>query len=290
MHMDVLVLGTAAAEQWPSIYCRCDICCRVRRDGGRDVRTRSSLRIGERYQIDFGPDANWQMHRNGIDLFDLEHLFITHTHSDHFQFEEIVSKSHAIRANSKPLAVYMSVPAAEYLERILHTFDAQIEDEEDLAAWRRRFPVRALEYFRSFEIGELGVTTIKGSHLAEGMDQFSINYLIRLPDGRCLLYAVDTGYYQEEAWEYLRGKRVDILVMDCTFPTRRTEPRSFGHHTLASFLGTLERMREIGFIDGRTKVCATHFDIHQALPHGEMQALFDGSAVPVTVAYDGLAL
>ncbi len=288
--MDVLLLGTAATEQWPSIYCRCGICTRIRRDGGRDVRSRSSLRIGEHYQIDFGPDVNWQMQRYGIDLFDLEHLFITHTHSDHFQFEEIVSKSHAIRTNGKPLNIYMSVPAVEYFEQILHTFDAQIEDEEDLAVWRRRFPVRGLEYFRSYTIGELRVETIKGSHHAEGVDQFSLNYLLALPDGRRLLYAVDTGYYLEESWEYLRGKQVDILIMDCTFPTRRTEPRAFGHHTLASFLGTLERMRDIGFIGERTRVCPTHFDIHKALPHEEMTALFDGSAVPVTVAYDGLAL
>ena len=71
------------------------------------------------------------MIRCGVDMFDVEHLFITHTHSDHFQFEEIVSKSHAVKTNGKPLHIYMSVPAKEYLERILFTFDAQIEDEPD---------------------------------------------------------------------------------------------------------------------------------------------------------------
>jgi phosphoribosyl 1,2-cyclic phosphate phosphodiesterase len=285
-----MFLGTGAAEQIPSIYCRCDFCARVRQGGGKDQRTRASLRIGERYQIDFGPDANWQMHRCGIDMFDVEHLFITHTHSDHFQFEEIVSKSHAVKTNGKPLQIYMSVPAKEYLESILFTFDAQIEDEPDLEAFKKRFPVNGLQYFTSYEIGELLVETVKGSHKAEGRDQFSLNYLIRLPDGRRLLYAVDTGYFLEETWAFLKGKRVDLLIMDCTFPGRREDPRSFGHHTLLSYLESLERMKEIGFINARTSIFATHFDPHQALFHEELQVLLRESAFPVTIAYDGLKL
>ena len=288
--MEVQFLGTAAAEQFPSIYCRCDFCTRVRQKGGKDQRTRASLRIGTRYQIDFGPDANWQMHRCGIDLFDLEHLFITHTHSDHFQFEEIVSKSHAVKTNGKPLQIYMSVPAKEHLESILFTFDAQVEDEEDLEAFKKRFPVHGLEYFNSYDVGELRVETIKGSHKAEGKDQFSLNYLIRLPDGRRVLYAVDTGYYLEESWAFLQGKRADILIMDCTFTARKSEPRAFGHHTFLSYLESLQRMKEIGFITTQSRIFTTHFDPHQALFHEEMQALFSESAFAVTVAYDGLTI
>lgn len=288
--MDVMFLGTGAAEQIPSIYCRCDFCARVRQKGGKDQRTRASLRIGERCQVDFGPDANWQMHRCGVDMFDVEHLFITHTHSDHFQFEEIVSKSHAVKTNGKPLQIYMSVPAKEYLESILPTFGSQIEDEPDLDAFRKRFPVHGLRYFHSYEIGELRVETIKGSHTAEGEEQFSLNYLFHLPDGRRLLYAVDTGYYLEETWDFLEGKRVDLLIMDCTFPRRKTDPQSFGHHTFLSYVGSLKRMKEIGFITGETRIFGTHFSPHEALFHEEMEALLRESGFPISVAYDGLSL
>ncbi len=289
--MELRFLGTAAAEQVPSIYCRCDFCNEVRRAGGKDQRTRSSFRIGTGYQIDFGPDANWQMHRCGTDMFDVEHLLITHTHSDHFQFEEIVSKSHAVASNGKPLKLYMSIPASEYLESIMHTFEAQIEDEGDRESFKKRFPVIGLQYFQRYEVGELAVETIKACHRAEGANQFGMNYLIHLPDGRQMLYALDTGYYAEDTWEFLDGRSVDILAMDCTFPGRTArEPRPFGHHSLSSFIETLQRMRRIGFLTPEAVVYATHFDPHQALSHNEIQARLSGHPFSIVAAYDGLRI
>ena len=41
--------------------------------------------------------------------------------------------------------------------------------------------MHGLQYFHSYEIGELLVETIKGSHKAEGEEQFSLNYLILAP-------------------------------------------------------------------------------------------------------------
>lgn len=289
--MEILFLGTSAAEQAPAIFCRCDFCREVRRTGGRDLRTRSSLRIGDRYQIDFGPDANWQMHRCEVDLFDLEHLFITHTHNDHFQFEEIGSKSLAAVTNEKPLHIYLSRPAKEYLEGIYDLYEAQFEEEGTREAFQRKYPVHGLEYFRRYAIGDLVVETVKGNHLAEGKEQFSLNYLMRLPDGRRLLYAVDTGYYPEDSWGFLRGRQAEILIMDCTFwDAGGQEPDSLRHHTRESFLATLARMREIGFLTERSRVFATHFNPHEQRFHDQIQAFFDQSGFAVTAAYDGLRI
>ncbi|UCF99670.1 MAG: hypothetical protein JSV89_09045 [Spirochaetaceae bacterium] len=221
----------------------------------------------------------------------MEHILITHTHSDHFQFEELVSKSQAIVDNGKPLHIYMSNPAKLYLESVFHTFAAQIEEEDDLDAFKKKYPVHGLEYYQEYEIGGLIVETIKGSHLAEGMDQFSCNYLIILPDGRRLLYAIDTGYYLDESWDFLRSRHTDILIMDCTFVGKNDgENHAFGHHTLNSFLKTLERMTELGFINEHTEVYATHFNPHQNLYHHEIQDQFDHSDFTVTAAFDGLRI
>jgi phosphoribosyl 1,2-cyclic phosphate phosphodiesterase len=83
--MDIIFLGTGAAEGSPAMYCRCQHCTTVRKTGGKDLRTRSALRIGELYQIDIGPDINWQLHTHGLDMHSIEHIFITHTHADYFQ-------------------------------------------------------------------------------------------------------------------------------------------------------------------------------------------------------------
>ena len=48
--------------------------------GGKDIRTRSAFRIGESYQIDLNMDTNWQMHRYGVDIYDIEHSQVFASH------------------------------------------------------------------------------------------------------------------------------------------------------------------------------------------------------------------
>jgi phosphoribosyl 1,2-cyclic phosphate phosphodiesterase len=289
--MEIVFLGTAGAEGIPATYCRCTYCMRVRQGGGKDQRTRAAIRIGEHYQIDFGPDTAWQLHREGLDIFELEHILITHTHDDHFHFEEIVKKSLAAETNEKPLHIYLSIPAKAYLERILFTFASQIEDEDSEEAFLQCYQLHGLEYFQRYQVGVLELETVKGSHLAEGEQQFSLNYLIHLPNGQRLLYAVDTGYYLDDSWAFLANRQADIVIMDCTWPGKtRADERPFGHHDGRSFIRTLERMQSIGFIGNGGRIFATHIDPHQGLFHDEIQTFFDSSPHKVTVAYDGLRI
>jgi phosphoribosyl 1,2-cyclic phosphate phosphodiesterase len=81
--MKLLFLGTAAAEGWPALFCRCEDCQRARELGGKNIRTRISLQLGSQYKSDFPPDSYFQMLKYDLSYADLKHLFITHTHQDH---------------------------------------------------------------------------------------------------------------------------------------------------------------------------------------------------------------
>jgi phosphoribosyl 1,2-cyclic phosphate phosphodiesterase len=286
--MELRFLGTAAAEGVPAMYCRCQACMTARKRGGKDIRTRSSFRIGSRYQIDLGPDANWQMHRLGIDMYDVEHLFITHTHDDHFQLEEIVAKtmSFGFGANGKPLDIYVSLPGWQWLNKLLPVLYERQRYENPTFA--EQFRVHALAYFQIYPFGELLVETLKGGHVVRGGRERAMQYLMHLPDGRRLLYALDTGWFPDETWEFLQQKHIDILILDCTFGVRTDRPTyPEGHLDIASFVKALERMTAIGAIDTTTRIFATHISSHQGALHEEMQAHFDETSFPVTVAYDG---
>ena len=50
-------LGTAAAEGFPAMFCRCDACEEARRLGGINLRARSQALIGEDLLLDFPPDT-----------------------------------------------------------------------------------------------------------------------------------------------------------------------------------------------------------------------------------------
>jgi phosphoribosyl 1,2-cyclic phosphate phosphodiesterase len=284
--MEIIFLGTGAAEGAPAAYCRCATCRGVRERGGVELRTRSSLRIGQHHQIDISPDHYGQTIAAGTDMYDVEHILITHTHEDHFTLPALTDKQMTRKTNGKLLSVYLSEPARAFVDGIIERMSYS---EKDLRWIHEHLAFVGLEYFHEYTIGGFTVQTIKGNHTARGVNEYSINYLVGMPGGKKLLYACDTGYYQDEAWEYLSGKRLDTLVLECTF-AGRTDRGEFpeSHLDLASWFKTLERMSRIGFIDDRTAVYATHFNPHQGLSHFEIQDRLQQSTWRATAAYDRL--
>lgn len=283
--MELQFLGTGAAEGIPSLFTRNERMDRIRREQGADLRTRSALRIGEHYQIDFGPDAFFQSIRCGCDFFDLEHLIITHMHSDHFQLEGVLGKEMALDANGKQLALYASIPAVRWLRSAITAMGGE-------GAFERHgpggtYPIVQLDYFSKHVIGELTVHTIRGNHRAMTEDERPINPLITLPGGERMLYAVDTGYYEEETWEFLADFRVDLLIMEATFGGRTDRPDyPSGHLDAFSFVRQVERMASIGFLDEHTPIFATHINPKHPWDHADLQAFFDDTDFSITVGRD----
>ena len=283
---ELLFLGTGAAEGAPAAYCRCDTCQGVRQRGGVELRTRSSLRIGPHHQIDISPDQYQQTIAAGVDMYDVEHILVTHTHEDHFTLSGLTDKQMTRTTNEKLLSVYLSEPGRAYVEGMVAAVPLSANDRRWIA---EHLAFVGLEYFHEYTIGGLSVQTVRGNHTARGVDENSINYLVGMPDGKKFLYACDTGYYQDETWEYLSGRRVDTLILECTF-AGRTDREEFpdSHLDLASWFKTVERMSRIGFVDDRTAVFATHFNPHQGFSHFEIQDRLQRSAYRATAAHDGL--
>jgi phosphoribosyl 1,2-cyclic phosphate phosphodiesterase len=286
--MELIFLGTGAAEGAPAAYCRCATCQGVRKRGGVELRTRSSVRLGLHHQIDVSPDQYGQTIAAGLDMYDVEHILVTHTHEDHFTLTGLTDKQMSGETNGRMLSVYLSDAGRAYVEKMMATVSFSAKDLDWLGG---HLAFVGLGYFREYAVGDLTVQTIKGNHTARGVDEYSINYLVALPNGKKLLYACDTGYYQEETWEYLSGRRVDTLILECTF-AGRTDRDEFpeGHLDLPSWFKTLERMARIGFVDERTAVYATHFNPHQGLDHFEVHDRLQRSPWRATAARDGLRI
>lgn len=283
--MELQFLGTGAAEGIPALFSRNEETQRVRREGGPDLRTRSALRLGEHYQIDFGPDAFFQSIRCGCDYYDLEHLIVTHMHSDHFQLEALLGKEMAVDSNGKPVTVYASRPGLRWLEASISASFGLPDFNAHPA--KDRYPFVALDYYGEYRVGELTLHTVRGNHRAMTAEEKPINPLITLPSGRRFLYAVDTGYYDEESWEFLEQQHVDLLVMESTFggrTDRGIEPA--GHLDAYSFVRAVERMGRMGFLDEKTPIFATHINPKHPWNHAELQAFFDDSDFSITVASD----
>ena len=290
----IIFLGTGAAQGVPPIFAE-DL-ERGLRPGDKNLRTRSSLRLNRSCQIDAGPDVHWQLAREQLSWYNLEHLLISHSHSDHFYFDGILQKKGARRNNGRQLHVHMSNEALDWFLRswvFLGTLATPTNDDitrarKELEDW---YLFHTMSFFTYESIGELRVCPIPGKHNGRRKQEPVMNYLIEFPGGTRLLYGLDTGFYDDSVFEFLTGLRLDILVLDCTFGGRSDRPDyPYGHLDCRSFMRVLERMSAGGTIDAKTSIYASHINPDQGFDHEQMDAWFAERPFGARTAYDGLRL
>lgn len=290
--MELLFLGTGAAEGYPPVYAQNQGRKIWGQTSGRDLRLRSALRIGKRYQIDISPDNHVQNFLHGVDMHFVEDILITHTHCDHFNFNQVADKSMARNhGNGKKIHLHMTPSAAAWTRKVEQFFvdNSNISNEEKVSR-ATDFPIHTIDYFTKTKVGELEVEVIKGNHLAYGEDEASANYIITLPNQKKFLYATDTGYYTEETWNYLKGKTIDTLIIESTWGNTRREEFPDGHLDCFSCVKVFERMEELGVLSRNTPIYLTHINPHHTLNHSGLQEYYDQTSFTATVAWDGLKL
>ena len=103
----ITILGSAAAEGIPAIFCDCRVCRGAWQNKGRDIRMRTAYALNERVRIDFGPDNLAQEYRFELHSEKLKHLFITHAHGDHVAANSLcMRRPHFSNGYEIPLNIY----------------------------------------------------------------------------------------------------------------------------------------------------------------------------------------
>jgi len=269
--MKILFLGTAAAEGWPALFCRCEDCRRARKLGGKNIRTRASLQLGSQYKVDFPPDSYFQMLKYGLFYADLEHLFITHTHQDHLYALDLRMREFPFSfITLKKLHIYGSESVYQEIKETI----------KDLG--KCKLALRVVEPFENFKAGELEVTPILANHDPK---QICLNYIFRL-NNKTILQAFDTGWYSEQTWKKLADYFFDIVIMDCTSGgiEKNIHPRN--HLGVKSLIEVKKRMKKMGILSSNCFFIATHFSHGGKLMHHELKEKLNPWGI--TVAYDGM--
>lgn len=268
--MDIHFLGTAAAEGFPGIFCRCVHCVKARELGGKNVRTRSSILIDGALKVDFPPDTLHHVLRDGIDLGLVKDLFITHTHLDHLRAEDLEMRmpvfAHGLDA---PLYVY--------------GHDAVIRKCRDAVgrANADRIVLRRIVPFETVDTGNAKVTALPANH---DPDETCLLYLIE-KDGKNIFYGHDTGLLPEETWHRLEQTKLDLAILDCT---NGHLPFTGGHLNIEAVLDIRNRLRSNGNLSENGKVVVTHFSHNIGMLHDDLMQFFDQEQI--IVAYDGMIL
>ncbi len=270
--IQVRFLGTGAAEGLPGLFCGCDVCQQARKNGGKDLRTRSSIDIDGRLKIDFPPDSLYHIQKYGLDYSLLQHLLITHTHGDHFAVSELEYISQGFAWDRAILNIYGNRETCELVQAQSAEVQAGIH-------------LHRLDIYNTVAIDRYQVTPLRATHQG---DTHCLNYVI--DDGSVrMLYACDTGWYDQPTWQALTGVKLNTVVLECTMGFVQEGWKY--HIGLYDLQKLKQEFEKVGAADDNTKWYITHFSHNGSSEQGQaLQSEMEAFCNPlgVNVAYDGL--
>lgn len=273
--MEILYMGTAAAEGWPALFCDCGICRKARETGGRELRTRTQSLIDGKILIDFPPDTYTHALKYGLQLGKVKHLLITHSHMDHFFPVELIHRhEHFGHGAEGMLYVYGN----EAVEKAF--YDAVLID---------RFRVHPLdEAVKFIRLTPFADFTVEGYHIIplpadHDKRENCLIYLVE-KDDKCILYGHDTGMnLSEEAWQCIFSHRYDLISLDATMGKKQTE----GYHMgLPDDITFMNRLKEKGCLKENAVKVINHFSHNGEMTHSDLERF--ASEYGMTAAYDGM--
>ncbi len=279
--MQFTYLGTAAAEGWPAVFCRCTFCQEAKRLGGKNIRTRSQALINDDLLIDLPPDTYLHKLAHNLDLSRVKYLLLTHCHMDHFYPQELTVRGscYSHEMESPHLQIFCAAESYALFERC-----ARWEIDE---ASRSHLHFHILKPFEAVQAGPYTIVPLPANHMQSGNEPFI--YHITDAQGTSVFYLHDSGYYSPAVWAYFRAQKkpADLISFDTTCGAEDTH----GHGTHMGFPDVVrvrDEMRSIGLVGPHTHCVLNHFSHNGHLLHAELEALAAPEALEVS--FDGKIL
>jgi len=269
--MRLLFLGTAAAEGYPGIFCRCNNCTQARLLGGRNIRFRSALLVNEDLLIDFGPDLLASAMRFNQSLWSVTTGLVTHTHSDHFYTGNFGMRGDFFTGKLPPPTMHLYGPrdVTNILEDTFPDLKAIHLESHFVTA------------FDNWKNGRYTITAYRAFHAMESLE--AVFYSVE-DEQHSILYATDTGSFPEDTRQALMGRSFDVIILEETMGEGSYEQ----HLGFDSFFEQVQWIRSAGMLRSGGRVISTHFS-HSGNPlHEKLEAIFNPH--DVEVAYDGLEI
>ncbi len=287
----MIFLGTGASEAIPNPFCECEVCRKaLSSDDPREKRGRSAFSIDEQNLIDFGPDVISAAGRFGLSMAHLRNIFFTHFHSDHC---DLVNWENPRMSVTPPpnVRVFLSEPAlagVKVFRDLILSYPSK-DYERDFRFYEQQIEFVPVRPFEPFSVDDMTVSAVKTNHPGRFTGETALNYLFER-GGKRLLYASDTGLYCEENYEFLKGKPLNTLIMECSFGDQDMK-RTSGHLTCSFIVEMTERFRKEGTVTDHTEIWLTHIGHKGGLNHTELQQKMHSLVgSQIDVAYDGLRL
>ncbi len=272
------ILGTAAAERFPALWCECPHCAKARKNGGRDIRRTACYLLDDNTLIDFGPDIHWQITEFGIDLTKIQRVILTHSHGDHLSPIEFLWRKDWFSKVTHDISVIGSPPSLAAIMRFAAEDSGLLSLEKDLH-------IRPVIVGHGSERREddLTITAVNASH-ASGKQ--ALNFLLER-NGKTVFVGNDTGWPHEQTFGILAGRKIDVAVLDCTggLLVPDLENGHLGANTVVRLYGKLSKL---GCLTENSRCISTHFSHNGGGSQKEFEEFFAPHGIET--AYDGMTI
>ena len=284
---ELQILGSAAAEGIPAMFCNCDVCKAAWENGGKDVRMRSAYKISDTIRIDFGPDTLAQEYKYQLHSEKLKHLFVTHSHEDHFYPELLVYRMPGFSKVDEDniLNIYGNPGVMHAIQKFFWAKPFQYFDGDYKKFRMNLVPLQAFDHI-VIEEEDFEIYALKADHMINIASEIPMFYVFRHGSSWAMV-ANDTGYFREETWEFLESKKFkfDLVITDCTGGLLNYER---GHMSGSYVVDTKKRLEKIGSVTENTQYYINHFSHNGKATHKDLEARFNPEGIKV--GYDGLII
>ncbi|MHB1355967.1 MAG: MBL fold metallo-hydrolase [Anaerolineae bacterium] len=231
-------------------------------------RSNASVLVDGHILIDCGPKMLARLSALGCQAEHITDLVITHSHSDHYDVDQVSALSDLPR--SKPLRIWY--PAG--VELRLYSFKYV-----ELYALRPG----DMAYPQGYH-----VLAFAANHSVKATGEIPLAFLFDNDNCRWL-YATDGAWFNAQSWRRLCDEpAIHALIIDCTLGEVTGDWRVFEHNSLAMAKQIVAVMRHNSLLTQAAQVVLTHLAKETHLPHLELARQVAGEGL--TVAYDGMEM
>ena len=285
--MKLTFLGTGAGEGYPGYWCECPHCTYARKHRGKNLRTNSSMVIDEELLIDIGPSCFDNAARFGVNLSKIKTLLVTHPPEDHLQPQHLYWRN--TDESLLPLTYvekmrhggprFTDIPQLNIYGNsfVMETLRKSLDDMEEL-----KINLHEIKEGKEEKTDGYRILPVRGNH---GSQQgFSHSYIIQ-KDEKTLLYALDSGSYDEDQFALIQEYQYDAVIMEGT--TGLNEQYG-GHMCLVNNIRIRERLKENKCLRENSRFLLTHLSPHWCPPHDWYESIVASEGLEL--AYDGLQI
>lgn len=224
-----------------------------------NARRSSAVLINDHILIDCGEHTLESLDIAGIPYAQITDILITHTHSDHFNKNniEIIAKN-----RHTPLRLWVRN-------------DAKMPEIKNITL-KRLDP-----YIKTGLEEKLFVTSLIANH-----DQcaFPQHFLLEIEDKR-LFYGCDGAWFLTETYNHLHNANLDLMVLDATVGDYIGDYRLAEHNSIPMIRIMLPSLKVNGTINEKTRIILSHIAPSLHKPHKETEMI--AVSFGAEIAWDG---